>query len=66
MSNLQERTRWEPAEAEAPIFERWRESVPFTPEPDSSVSRQSRGEAGAHHVDPPHAVAASARSVGSV
>ena len=33
MSNLQERTRWEPAEAEAPIFERWLESGLFTPEP---------------------------------
>ena len=33
MADLQERTRWEPAEAEAPIFERWLESGLFHPEP---------------------------------
>ena len=33
MSDLQERTRWEPAEAEARIFARWLESGLFHPEP---------------------------------
>jgi valyl-tRNA synthetase len=34
MSDLQERTRWEPAEAEAEIFERWLESGLFHVEPE--------------------------------
>src|SRR5215218_4027210 len=33
MADLQERTRWEPAEAEARIFARWLESGLFAPEP---------------------------------
>ena len=33
MADLQERTRWEPAEAEARIFARWLESGLFHPEP---------------------------------
>ena len=33
MAGLDERTRWEPAEAERPIFERWLESGLFAPEP---------------------------------
>src|SRR5215218_3352159 len=37
MSDLQERTRWEPAEAEAPIFERWLESGLFHPEPEGTA-----------------------------
>jgi valyl-tRNA synthetase len=37
MSDLQERTRWEPAEAEAPIFERWLESGLFHPEPKGTA-----------------------------
>jgi len=36
MSDLQERTRWEPAEAERPIFERWLESGLFHPEPEGT------------------------------
>src|SRR5215216_3794467 len=38
MSDLQERTRWEPAEAEAPIFERWLESGLFHVEPEGTAS----------------------------
>src|SRR5918996_732152 len=37
MTDLQERTRWEPAEAEAPIFERWLESGLFHVEPDGTA-----------------------------
>jgi valyl-tRNA synthetase len=37
MADLQQRTRWEPAEAEAPIFERWLESGLFHPEPAGSA-----------------------------
>jgi valyl-tRNA synthetase len=37
MSDLQERTRWEPAEAERPIFERWLESGLFHVEPDGTA-----------------------------
>jgi valyl-tRNA synthetase len=37
MSDLQERTRWEPAEIEAPIFERWLESGLFHPEPEGTA-----------------------------
>jgi valyl-tRNA synthetase len=37
MADLQERTRWEPAEAEAPIFERWLESGLFHPEPEGTA-----------------------------
>ncbi|HKH18556.1 MAG TPA: valine--tRNA ligase [Solirubrobacteraceae bacterium] len=37
MSNLQERTRWEPAEAEARIFERWLESGLFHVEPEGTA-----------------------------
>jgi len=37
MSNWQERTRWEPAEAEAPIFERWLESGLFHAEPEGTA-----------------------------
>src|SRR5215210_6438270 len=33
MTGLQDRTRWEPAEAERPIFERWLESGLLHPEP---------------------------------
>ena len=40
MADLQERTRWEPAEAEARIFARWLESGLFHPEP----ARHRRGE----------------------
>ena len=31
MTDLQDRTRWEPAEAEAPIFDRWRSQASSTP-----------------------------------
>ena len=34
MADLQERTRWEPAEAEARIFARWLDSGLFHPEPE--------------------------------
>jgi valyl-tRNA synthetase len=37
MTDLQERTRWEPAEAEAPIFERWLESGLFHTEPEGTA-----------------------------
>jgi valyl-tRNA synthetase len=37
MSDLQERTRWEPAEAEARIFARWLESGLFHPEPGGTA-----------------------------
>ena len=37
MTDLQERTRWEPAEAEAPIFERWLASGLFHVEPEGSA-----------------------------
>ena len=37
MTDLQERTRWEPAEAEAPIFERWLESGLFHAEPEGTA-----------------------------
>jgi valyl-tRNA synthetase len=37
MSDLQERTRWEPAEAEARIFERWLESGLFHAEPEGTA-----------------------------
>jgi valyl-tRNA synthetase len=37
MADLQERTRWEPAEAEAPIFQRWLESGLFHPEPKGTA-----------------------------
>ena len=37
MSDLQERTRWEPAEAEARIFERWLESGLFHVEPEGAA-----------------------------
>jgi valyl-tRNA synthetase len=37
MSDLQERTRWEPAEAEARIFARWLESGLFHPEPEGTA-----------------------------
>ena len=37
MSDLQERTRWEPADAEAPIFERWLESGLFHSEPEGTA-----------------------------
>jgi valyl-tRNA synthetase len=37
MTDLQERTRWEPGEAEAPIFERWLESGLFHPEPQGTA-----------------------------
>jgi valyl-tRNA synthetase len=37
MTDLQERTRWEPAEAEAPIFERWLESGLFHVEPEGTA-----------------------------
>jgi valyl-tRNA synthetase len=37
MTDLQERTRWEPSEAEAPIFERWLESGLFHVEPDGTA-----------------------------
>src|ERR687894_845341 len=37
MADLQERTRWEPAEAEAPIFERWLQSGLLHPEPEGSA-----------------------------
>jgi valyl-tRNA synthetase len=36
MADLQDRTRWEPAEAEAPIFDRWLESGLFHPEPEGA------------------------------
>ena len=38
MADLQERKRWEPAEAEARIFARWLESGLFHPEPAGSPS----------------------------
>jgi valyl-tRNA synthetase len=37
MSDLQERTRWEPGDAEARIFARWLESGLFHPEPDGTA-----------------------------
>jgi valyl-tRNA synthetase len=37
MADLQERTRWEPAEAEARIFERWLESGLFHVEPEGTA-----------------------------
>ena len=37
MTDLQERTRWEPAEAEAPIFERWLASGLFHAEPEGDA-----------------------------
>jgi valyl-tRNA synthetase len=37
MSDLQGRTRWEPAEAERPIFERWLESGLFHVEPEGTA-----------------------------
>jgi valyl-tRNA synthetase len=37
MADLQERTRWEPAEAERPIFERWLESGLFHVEPEGTA-----------------------------
>jgi valyl-tRNA synthetase len=37
MTELQERTRWEPSEAEAPIFERWLESGLFHAEPEGTA-----------------------------
>jgi valyl-tRNA synthetase len=37
MSDLLERTRWDPAEAEGPIFERWLESGLFHPEPEGTA-----------------------------
>jgi valyl-tRNA synthetase len=38
MTDLQERTRWEPADAEARIFARWLESGLFHPEPDGTAA----------------------------
>jgi valyl-tRNA synthetase len=38
MADLQERTRWEPDEAEARIFARWEESGLFHPEPGGSAA----------------------------
>ncbi len=38
MANLQERTRWEPDEAEARIFARWLESGLFHPEPAGTAA----------------------------
>jgi valyl-tRNA synthetase len=38
MTDLQERTRWEPAEAEAPILERWLQSGLLHPEPAGSAA----------------------------
>ena len=51
MSDLQERTRWEPAEAEARIFARWLESGLFHPEPDRDGGREllDRGPAAERH-----------------
>jgi valyl-tRNA synthetase len=37
MTDLQERKRWEPTEAEGPIFERWLESGLFHAEPDGTA-----------------------------
>src|ERR1044072_6028737 len=37
MAGLDERTRWEPAEAERAIFERWLDSGLFPPEPDGTA-----------------------------
>src|SRR5918911_946481 len=37
MSDLKERTRWEPAEAEAAIFERWLDSGLFHVEPEGTA-----------------------------
>jgi valyl-tRNA synthetase len=37
MADLQERTRWEPEEAEARIFARWEESGLFHPEPEGTA-----------------------------
>jgi valyl-tRNA synthetase len=37
MSDLEGRTRWEPAEAEAPIFERWLQSGLFHVEPEGTA-----------------------------
>src|SRR5215208_5236828 len=39
MSDLQGRTRWEPAEAESAIFERWLESGLFHPEPEGPADQ---------------------------
>ena len=39
MSDLQGRTRWEPAEAESAIFERWLESGLFHPEPEGTADQ---------------------------
>ena len=36
MTDLQGRTRWEPADAESAIFERWLESGLFHPDPEGS------------------------------
>ena len=38
MSDLQDRTRWEPAEAEARIFARWLESGLFHPAPEGTAA----------------------------
>jgi valyl-tRNA synthetase len=38
MSGLGERTRWEPADAERAIFERWLESGLFAPEPAGTAA----------------------------
>ena len=38
MSDLEERTRWEPADAEREIFERWLESGLFHVEPEGTAS----------------------------
>ena len=40
MTDLQDRTRWEPAEAEARIFDRWLESGLFHPEPAGHGGRE--------------------------
>src|SRR5918994_875080 len=37
MADLKERTRWEPAEAEAEIFARWLESGLLHPEPEGTA-----------------------------
>ncbi len=38
MTGLQDRTRWEPAEAERPIFERWLESGLLHPAPEGTAA----------------------------
>src|ERR671916_990042 len=38
MGDLQDRTRWEPAEAEERIFRRWQESGLFHPEPAGTAA----------------------------